>query len=59
MTENDLHQFMLLGIVSKMPADDQQGIASAKAELTAVVEKFGDKGAIAFALLGFELQAAL
>lgn len=46
---------MLKGLVSDMPANDQQAVHSAADELRAVVAKHGDHGTFAFSFLGAEM----
>jgi hypothetical protein len=47
------------GIVSLMPKEQQDHINDAYAKLQAIVDEFGEDGAIAFALLGCKLQREL
>lgn len=46
---------MLLGLRARMPKEDQDLIDAAVVEVKALVEKYGDHGLVALALVGAEL----
>lgn len=48
------NHLMLLGAVGQMPAEAQQAVGAAAAELRAVVAKYEPAGPIALALVGLE-----
>ncbi|MDN7790462.1 hypothetical protein QZM66_23130 [Burkholderia contaminans] len=55
---SDLEQLMMIrGMVAMMPADQQEKVESALAELRAVLKQHGEPGMLALAIAGAEVAA--
>lgn len=50
-------ELMLLGMLSRMPQEQQDQVKAVKQEIMAIVDKAGDMGFVAFSLAGAELAA--
>lgn len=56
MSEIQQEYYALKGMVASLPKEQQDTINACKQELNAILERYGDEGLIAFALVGIERQ---
>lgn len=56
-TTERVQLLMIKGLVSEMSEQDQKAVADAKADIKAVIDRYGEHGAIALALLTAEMAA--
>jgi adenine deaminase len=52
--ETEAIHLLLCGVVSKMPAEEQQKVRDAVDEINRVVEQYGDHGFVALSLVATE-----